>query len=885
MATKIVSTEVAGNVKPSFASSSIVGLTVRANGEEPTKVLDMNGNMVDAEFPTPTAAPTLVAAEGFTEEQTFSVNTPATEEYNDGRTYGDDRVTSATANFQTTDVGKILTLQGMTGLAINTRNSSQQVRMGGGYVLPAAQNRQFFIAGRNSKYVYSPDSIFRTTDVGLAVTLGGVAATVEEFITANKVKLSVASAPGDNKTLVFAARPVQNLQWVAYRYVYAATQRYPLVENDISIGGSLAPRGMPSPVATVQVYDKNYTVQLTNLLAPPLGRPDLDQVWIFRTAIFRTQQEAQENGEAGNLYFVAAVDVAAGGPAVTYTDENPLEGTDVIEIDNFGIPTFRYVIYADPYWWGWGNMPLSVDGVWQTDGTIEITDGTKWFKGRNNQYVRLENVETGGIGDNGLWLFKWLSPTTAQLVDNDGNDSTVPTAATGKIVIQGPPTTLYRSKPRNPFSWGFTEYLADGSRVPQTYAFKIGGGLGTAIAQVPTVPYLLLSTEYPAGAFTLDLRAAGSTQFERTLRPISNFYSITSHFSQFTATRAYAPGNEAQLRQEKIVLWGWDAKNFAIVECDGLSLNIVSEPVSKTLRLLTQDRSRQLLAHGAYDARNRMNCMWLPSRDSQSQVDLLVMQHAPTNQWFVHNDHDVLCSAQFQDGDTNLSKIYIGTETGLMGEAFADGFYANWVSSGRSLGTCTVATANSITRDDGVQFYLDRDGYVGNWCLITDVNGENEQWGRISALDEWTLTFDMIRQADGTWGTEFNPPIAEGSIFYVGLIECKMRKYFHFGAPAEDKKLSEIWLTMADVTYTPMAGHVGSTFLRYFRERKAKPFAPKQDNLTGVRLHRVSMDDDETTSVWFTQEPPTERIKAFGIEIIDRSFKQWRMYDWTLKVD
>ena len=57
MATKIVSTDIAGNVKPSFASSSLIGLTVRANGEESTKVLDMNGNMVDAQIPTPVNPP------------------------------------------------------------------------------------------------------------------------------------------------------------------------------------------------------------------------------------------------------------------------------------------------------------------------------------------------------------------------------------------------------------------------------------------------------------------------------------------------------------------------------------------------------------------------------------------------------------------------------------------------------------------------------------------------------------------------------------------------------------------------------------------------------------------------------------------------------------
>jgi hypothetical protein len=458
-------------------------------------------------------------------------------------------------------------------------------------------------------------------------------------------------------------------------------------------------------------------------------------------------------------------------------------------------------------------------------------------------------------------------------------------AGTGKIVVQGPPTTLFRSKPRNPFSWGFTELLANGDRVPQTYAFKIGGGLGTAIAQVPTVPYLLLNTEYPAGAFTLDLRQAGSTNFESTLRQISNFYSITSHFSQFTATRQYFPVSGSQMRQEKIVLWGWDAKNFAIIETDGITMNVVSERVSKTLRRMTQDRSRQILAHGAYDARNRMNCMWLPTQGSASQVDLLVMHHAPTDQWFLQDEHDVLCSAQFQDGDTNLSKIYVGTETGLMGEAFADGFFANWISSGRSQGTLTLSTTNSFTRDDGVQFFTDRDGYVGNWCLITDHQGANEQWGRISAATNTTLTFDYIIPAVGSDHTQFNPALAVGSLFYVGVIECRALKYFDLGAPSEDKKLSEIWLTLDGVGPSFQLGHTGSTFLRFYRARKGTPFAPKLDVRTDIVIHQVKMDDGEDAQVWFLTDPPTERIKAFGIEVIDRGFDQWRFYNWSLKVE
>jgi len=744
METLIVSTDIAGNVKPSFASSSLVGLTVRANGEETTKVLDMNGNMVEAQFPTPTIQP------------------------------------------------------------------------------------------------------------GLALNIGS-----DSGFPANK--------------------------WTAYVYVWAATTRYPLVENDISIGGSLAPRGQPSPSNVIQIVGVVQSIQVTVTAPPPTPpRPDIDQVWIFRTPFFDTAQEATENAAAGNCFFVHALTL----PTFTYADNNPLEGTDQVELDNFGIPTFRFVIYADPYWWGWGNYPLSVEGSWSAiDGQMVVTDGTKWYPGRNGQYVRLEGVTTGGIGNNGLWLFKWIDATHGQLTLLDGTNAAPGLTASGKIVIQGPPTTLFRSKARNPFSWGWTEYFEDGTRVPQLYAFKVGGGLGTAIAEIPTVPYLLLSTEYPAGSYTLDLRYAGLTTFEKTLRTISKFYSITSHFSQFTATRQFFPSSGSQMRTEKIVLWGWDAKNFCIVETDGVGINIVSERVSKTLRRMTSNRSRQILAHGAYDAKNRMNCMWLPAEDSAMQINILIMHHAPTDQWFVHDEKDILCSAQFQDGDSNLSKIYVGTETGLLGQAFADGFFANWIASGRSHGTIGSATANSITRNDSLAFYLDRDGYVGNWCLITDQYGENEQWGRISAVNASTLTFDYIQPYIAGPATAFNPPISVSSIFHVGVIECRTIKYYDLNAPAEDKKLSEMYMTLDQVDQSFQTGHNGSTFLRYYRERSATPFAPLEDGRINIPLKRIKMDDAVGTQVWFTSIPPTERIKAFGIEVIDRGFRAWRFYNHTLKVD
>jgi hypothetical protein len=101
---------------------------------------------------------------------------------------------------------------------------------------------------------------------------------------------------------------------------------------------------MPSPSATFQIVGgvKVFTLQW---LQPMFLDPTSIKSGYFRTAFFNTAGEATENADAGDLYFVAAVDAAAGSGAVTYDDNNPLEGTDQIEVDNFGIPTFRYYLF------------------------------------------------------------------------------------------------------------------------------------------------------------------------------------------------------------------------------------------------------------------------------------------------------------------------------------------------------------------------------------------------------------------------------------------------------------------------------------------------------------------------------------------------------------
>lgn len=742
--TTIVSTDIAGDVKPCFASSPVVGLTVRSNGEEPVKVLTPDGQMFDALLP----------------------------------------------------------------------------------------------------YSNLDDHIPAFADTGTA-----------------------------------GALPVG--KYAAYTYVYAATTSYPNVENAVSIGGSLAPRGNPNRQAAHQVDGAGHGIAIS---VPQSDRPDIDEIWIFRTTWFDTADEASVQAIAGQAFYLGKVanDPTAAPDPVTYTDNSEADGTDLVEIDNFSVPCFKYCVYDEPYWWGWGNDPLSLQVDFDTDGNITIVDpDRKWFVGRQEQLVRLEGVTEGGIDGKGTFLFMWKTNTTAHAGAYNATfgfaeDVAIGSSGTNKrMVVQGPSSTLYRSKPNNPFAWGETEYFGS-VRVPSVFALKVGGGQGTGIAVVPNLPVLLLSTEYPAGAYTLDLRQAGTDAFTNSRRTISKFYSISSHHSQFAAT-----GPDGQL-----VLWGWDAKNYCILECDGSSIRPVSGPISKTLRLMSTDRSRQQLAHGAHDARNGLNCMWLPTLNSLSLVNLLVAQHAPSQQWFIHDEHDVLCSAQFQDGDSNLNKIFVGTQSGLLGEAFAEGKYCDWVKSDTPLtGNVSSATSTVVTMESEFVILEDEPAYVGTWCLLTDGNGENEQWARIASCNVATneITFDLIYSRVGGSAEEFNPVPSEGWKLYIGLLEVRAIKYFDMQAPSSDKKLDEIWFTIANVDTDLAVIGQGSTFLRYYRDRSTVPYPPKSDGLLGIPLTRVNFPEGTATDAWLAAAPPSDRIKTFGIEILDRSYNAWRMYNWTLK--
>jgi len=81
----------------------------------------------------------------------------------------------------------------------------------------------------------------------------------------------------------------------------------------------------------------------------------------------------------------------------------------------------------------------------------------------------------------------------------------------------------------------------------------------------------------------------------------------------------------------------------------------------------------------------------------------------------------------------------------------------------------------------------------------------------------------------------------------------------------------ELWLTQQSVD----ASTTG-TLIRYYRERETgyTQFAPLQDEYA----------DATGSDVWFVnQEVPSELVKSFGLEIINRGYEQWRMLNLALK--
>lgn len=612
-----------------------------------------------------------------------------------------------------------------------------------------------------------------------------------------------------------------NMYW-AYQYVYVAKIAYPLVENAQTGGGSVAPRTNPSPKTTT---DSVTNIDQKTLSIPTTQRSDLSHIWIYRTAYFSTAQQASDFADAGNLFWIGEVANNPNLASVNFIDNGSVAGLEQIENDNFTAPIFDKVVFADPYFWGFGNSVFSASVSVDTTGLIAITDSNKWFDGRNAQTITFDGITSGGYNAQGSFYFKQIDNFTAQLYDDIALTQTVGLDVNGTTTcyIRGESTTLYRSKPRNPFSWGSTDLIGD-VQVPSPYAFGVGGGNGTALAVIASLNLLKLDTELPNRTYTLNLKNAGTPNFEPSLRIISDVFSVSNQHSQFSAI----------LQQGQNVLWGMDSKSFSIIQCDGASQNVISDEVYNTMRNLSDVYEDRLLSHGIYCPRLEMNCMFFKTFGVTGQaVNKMVYYHAPTGYWGILDCMDVLCSSSIVDPAVGQQKIIVGTETGYVGEMFAEGQYQNWFqpawlgtpSAGtQAHGLITPVSSTSTTIVSDINFRNIHGDVVpcveGNWLTVlvprnipTIAVTTDKYYCRIATVanDGITLNLDRVYKAANDINGEIflttfpvlnfgGFPFNTGTIAYIGLIEMQIGRSFN-GHGIAEKELSRNFLGQIPFNY------------------------------------------------------------------------------------
>lgn len=471
--------------------------------------------------------------------------------------------------------------------------------------------------------------------------------------------------------------------YYVYRYVYASS-RYPFVENAVTGGGDQWPRSSPSDASnTLNVPTVPSIVTVTGAYTT---RSDVDFVWMYRTSVQTTAALAEAQSNAGRLFYVGRIANLTAGGTFTYTDNVEADTAEPLELDNYSAPLFRQCVFDGFQWWGWGNRTLTV--VVQLDDTDVITTGIapyggSWGNGRNGPpgSIAFVGITTGGYDGRGNFYFRNLSSTTAHIYNSADMITPVVLSATGLTTayLSAPSTTLYKSKQLNPFSWGVTQVTNIPNTSPQQtqstpflYAEQIGGGVGTAISLVPNERVLKLDTEAPERSYALDLNAANSSDFIGTLRTLDDAQSVGSQFSQFPMRNA----------QGQSLGTGINAKALQIVEGDAQSQIPIGGPVVVTLRQMVRTNDAPTFFHGVYDRNTELNCWWVKINPNEAfTIDTLIYQHAPTGAWGMKHTPGVNASWTAYDPTTEEYYTFVGTSTGLIGNAFADSQYFDFVPS------------------------------------------------------------------------------------------------------------------------------------------------------------------------------------------------------------
>lgn len=727
----------------------------------------------------------------------------------------------------------------------------------------------------------APDSIEYATDLKVAVRANGEERTSFIDLAGNIYPAEIPAAVNAPTFvgLTVAANGLTPVGFYGYRYVFAATTRFGFLDGGKAIGGSIAPRGNPSPSLIVNM---NVNLNYVNLTLPTNSRKDITEMWIFRTTNYATSADAQLAADAGLCFYVGKATNVPGGAAVAFQDTQPNLSLTQIEFDNFPAPTFKYVRYIPPYFWGIGNDEFVVPITW-AGKILTISDSKyQWFDGRNGQFATVSGITTGGIDGRGLFLFKagdefGFNQQINAVLTKDGitPETLAPTSGTGFITIFGIGSVLYRSKYKNPLAWGYTQVIG-ASRLPQIFAVNVAAGNATALIGLPDDQQLKVDFKNPSACYTYNLRLAGAVEFSSTRRLISN-YSVGSHASQFIAT---GEGN-------KKTVWGWDADTFAILQSDGASQVPISDPIFKTLRTAVRDPFRIQFAHGICDDENQLNCLWIPKvgqanyeagYPATSQLlykqtaltDLCIFQHYPSGKWGYNFEGDITAAAKIRNLNINKLQVVGGTDTGLLLRINDNTSLQNILYYGPYNNVSidkTLGYPNLMTLPAGTFIGIDTTTLQGVWGVFYALDG-TIIYGRILVIEEDTVFFDMFMYPGSDTialqiitNTPVDPTICK---FAIGAIPKITNKTIEFGKPAVLKKIEEAYYKGVNLQFMLTTFNNSQAFRQSTSFAELTPFAPS--NIW--RLEKPALPPDYKIDIrLFEASNQGIRFKGMGLKM------------------
>lgn len=671
-----------------------------------------------------------------------------------------------------------------------------------------------------------------------------------------------------------------------YLYVYVAKTAYPLVENAVTGGGSPAPRSSPSPPSNIILSSINQVV----VTIPTSQRSDISHIWIYRTGFFDTNAEALTNAEGGVAFWIGEIANNPNNPTVTFIDDNTNVGQEQVEEDNFPAPQFQNGIFVDPFFWGFGNNELVIEVTIAADGFITINDqvNNKWFDGRDAQIINFDGITNGGSDGQGNYYFKAIDNFTAQVYDDITLLAPGSFSRTGitRAHIKGQCTTLYRSKPYNPFSWGQTDLIGD-VQVPSLYNFTLGGGIGTAIGVIPNLNLLKLDTESPGKCFTLNLKNAGTSNFEPSLRVISDL-SVSSQHVQFSAINSKGYN----------VIWGLDTKAFSIVECDGGNQTTISSNVYKILRTIALEDSDRAHFTGIYCPRLEINCIFIRTNGAVNSINRLIYYHWPTDQWGTIDVFDIMAVAQVLDPTTNELKIIVGASSGYIGELFSrfDGFSsgANWLANWIAAVQDGTADADN-TKVNAIDFALDQTGLVNNWAVVIYDAGlptAQRYFAKVANYNAGAFQIQFSNFLNPDYTTATNPVGFVGKVTVaIGIIEIEVGRFFTLQTPFDQKKLLEVWSTWLNLnTNADLGLHLPT--VQFGIEYAFDYWVDKDEDIQGHTYEQNLLpqqsgvpDTPATTIMALKSSIPLDFARSVGVVFRDRSVFPSQLMNYELRME